>query len=290
VSFELQVEFSGLCLFVVSTDRKRVGVAMPDAREKPNIATMRHVDNSVAVPHAGYLRFDLGDLQPGGVGIPRANGSNGPRYEVVHRFDRETLDLGLGREQSEVGVEELLFPSFQSIDDRLTILPNLFGDDAPPKELLMRTTLTGGTFTSHSGGSNWTFPTIPTGAGAPYQGQFANYAVWTRTINDESLTLTLAPFNKGEPTTLQLKPKNGVLRLKLANLCAENPLEWRELKLRTVSRDEDVDFKWLYRLMQDPEKVAPGPNNELPVPVLDRTSGVASADWDCTGGKSDGGI
>jgi hypothetical protein len=289
VSFELRIEFSGLCLFIVNADRTRVGVVMPDARERPNIATMRHVDNTVAVPHAGYLRFDLRDLQPGVPDIPGGTANNGPRYEVVHRFDAEAIDLGLGREQTKVGIDELLFPHFKSIDGRLDLLPGLFGD-APPEQLLMRTVLTGGTFTSHSCGSNWTFPTIDTSTGTPYQGQFANYVVWTRTMGGDSLTLTVAPFKKGEPTTLRLKPRNGLLQLKIANLCAENPLEWRELKLRTVSSDEDLDFKWLYRLMKNPEMVTPGLNDELPVPVLDRTSGVANKDWDCTGGMTDGDI
>ncbi len=94
---------------------------MPDAREKPNITTMRHVDGTVAVPHAGYLRFDLGDFR--GPSIPGANGNNGPRYEIVHRFGREALDLGLGHEQSKLGVDELLFPNFKAIEGRLTILP-----------------------------------------------------------------------------------------------------------------------------------------------------------------------
>lgn len=287
MSFELRIEFSGLCLFVVNRDRTRVGVVMPDAREKPNITTMRHVDGTVAVPHAGYLRFDLGDVQ---ASIPSATAtSDGPRYEIVHRFDREALDLGLGHEQSKVGVDELLFPNFKAIEDRLTILPGLFSE-TPPEQLLMRTVLTGGSFTSHSWGSNWTFPTVGTASGAPYQGQFANYAVWTRTINQDALTLTLAPFKKGTPTTLQLKPKNGVLQLKVANLCAENPLEWCELKIRTIAGDEDLDFKWLYHLMKNPELAPPGLNDELPVPVLDRTSGVAGEDRDCTGGMIDGDI
>lgn len=287
MSFELRVEFSGLCLFVLSKDRMRVGVVMPDAREKPNITTMRHVDGTTAVPHAGYLRFDLGDLNPS---IPTGTtASDGPRYEVVHRFNREALDLGLGHDQSKVGIDELVFPDFKAIDTQLTILPGLFGD-APPAELLMRTVLTGGTFTSHSGGSNWTFPTIGTEAGSPYQGQFANYAVWTRTIHHDSLTLTITPFKSGKATPLQLRPKDGVLQLKIANLCAENPLEWRELKIRAVGGDEDLDFKWLYRLMKNPEMVPPGLNAELPVPVLDRTSGVASEERDCTGGLIDGDI
>jgi hypothetical protein len=285
--FELRVEFSGLCLFVVSGDGRRVGVVMPDARKRPNVTTMRHSDDTVAVPHVGYLRFDLGDFVEA---IPTAvPGGAGPRYEIVHRFDRETLDLGLGVERAAIGVNELLFPDFRAIDKRFTLLPGLFSD-APPDQLLMRTVLTGGSFTSHSGGSNWSFPTIATEAGSPYQGQFANFAVWTRTIDHDSLTISITPFKHARSTSFQLRPKDGVLQLKIANLCAHNPLEWPELKLRTIAGDEDLDFKWLYRLMSNAEVAPSGLNDELPVPVLDRTSGVAGLDWDCTGGLIDGDI
>jgi hypothetical protein len=287
MSFELRVEFSGLCLFVVGREGNTVGVLLPDGREKPNITTLRHVDGTSAVPHAAYLRFDLGDLQDG---IPSASStSTCPRYEGVIRFDRESLDLGLGHERSKIGVDELLFPNFKAIDKRLTLLPGLFGD-APPAQLVMRTVLTGGTFTSHSGGSNWIFPTIDTPSGSPYQGQFANYAVWTRTMNQDALVLTITPFKEGPPTVLRLKPREGVLQLKVANLCAENPLEWPELRIRTIEGEKDLDFKWLYRLMANPEIVPPGLDHDLPVPVLDRTSGVASEERDCTGGTIDGDI
>jgi hypothetical protein len=287
MSFELRIEFSGLCLFVVSHDKRRVGVVMPDARRKANVTTMRHSDDTFAVPHVGYVRFDLGDFN---TSVPTGVVSGaGPRYEVVHRFDREMLDLGLGTEQAAVGVNELLFPDFRAIDHRFTLLPGLFGPN-PPEQLLMRTVLTGGSFTSHSGGSNWTFPTIETAAGSPYQGQFANFAFWTRTMNADSMTMSITPFKNGRSTSFQLRPKDGVIQLKIANLCADNPLEWPELKLRTIMGDEDVDFKWLYRLMSNMEAAPPGLNDELPVPVLDRTSGVATADWDCTGGMIDGDI
>src|SRR6187549_3897635 len=68
--FHLQIEFSGLCLFVRRRDAlgvvnpTRVTVLMPDARRQPNVDVMRHHDGTEAVPHSGYLRFDLGDLMP----------------------------------------------------------------------------------------------------------------------------------------------------------------------------------------------------------------------------------
>jgi hypothetical protein len=39
-----------------------------------------------------------------------------------------------------------------------------------------------------------------------------------------------------------------VIDLKIANLCAHDPLEWSVFPERPV--EHDVDFKWLYRLLQ----------------------------------------
>jgi hypothetical protein len=39
------------------------------------------------------------------------------------------------------------------------------------------------------------------------------------------------------------------IELKLANLCADNPLEWDEFAGHMI-RSADVDFKWLYRLLE----------------------------------------
>jgi hypothetical protein len=202
---------------------------------------------------------------------------------VVHRFDREVLHLGLDATQSKVDVDELLFPDFGAIHSDLVLKPEMFSTQ-PPQELLMRTALTGGTFTSHSGGSNWTFPPLDPEAGSQYQGQFANYVVWTGEIAKAPLKLSIASFDKTRETSFVLHPRDGLIRLKVANLCAENPLEWPELKIRAVSGQADLDFKWLYRLMTDPNVVLPYPDSELPVPMLDRTGGVAGMEQDCTGG------
>jgi hypothetical protein len=285
MAFELRIEFSGLCLFVQKREGdvvREVGVVMPDARTTPNTETMRHSDGTIAVPHAGYLRFDLGDLLPG---IPGAwTNSTTPRYEGVHRFVREELDLGL-KAEPRVNTDELAFPNFGEIRPGVTIIEGLFDKaKAPPKQLLMRMRLSGGEFTTHSGGSNWLFPAIATSTGSPYQGQFANFAVWKRWVEQDDLALTITPFRDhkdNKPTTLNLRPRNQVLKLKVANLCAENPLEWEELKIRIITGEKDKDFKWLYRLLDTPA-------NQFPVPVLDRTSGAAGAEQDCTGGTIDG--
>jgi hypothetical protein len=61
------------------------------------------------------------------------------------------------------------------------------------------------------------------------------------------------------------------LTLKIACLCCENPLEWKELEKREVT-DKDLDFKWLYRTMRPPQGTTYGDmlgeDGELPVPIL----------------------
>ena len=293
MSFDLRIEFSGLCLFVVRKDDRTkhrvVHVLMPDARKPLSIDALTHDDGTPAVPHAGYLRFDLADLHHD---LPAAEEEGvSPPYEGVHRFSGESADLGLHDASSDTDVDELMFPNFKSIDRRLELLPRLL-NGKPPNRLLMRMRLTGGRFMSHSGGSNWTFPGITTEAGHVYQGQFANFAVWRREkIDQAGLDLTFTSFADGKAYKIPLRSRSGrPIRLKVANLCAENPLEWPELKIRVIETEEDLDFKWLYSLYDNHKTVIPNPGDALPVPVLDRTSGAATRDQDCTGGLDDGSI
>jgi hypothetical protein len=193
---------------------------------------------------------------------------------------------------SPVDVTKLEFPDFGQIDD-LEIANGLFGN-APPPDVLMWTKLTGGSFTAHSAGSNWKI----NGGRGLYQGQFANYVVWTKRITGtNSLPLTITSFEKPampEPIPVTLTQRDRHIRLKISNLCAENPLEWPDLKIRAIAGTDDKDFKWLYRLLE-PNAVAVGagrrpgfgPGN-LFVPILDRASGPAGEEQDCTGGKIDG--
>jgi hypothetical protein len=289
--FTVQIEFSGLCLFLKHKNGREVGVVMPDARTPTNGEMPTHKDETKAVPHVGYLRYDLADMVPSVVQaatpplVPSApNSYAGPRFEVVHRFNRETLDLGFGSDDG-IATDELALPNFHRISKRLTLTPGLFAA-SPPEILLMRMKLQGGRFSSHSGGSNWTFPSTANGKRA-YQGQFASVTTWTSPpIDKPALTLTLTPFDGGEPTAVTLRPVDDVVRLKICNLCAENPLEWRELWLRVIVGNEDKDFKWLYRLMGNYEKVTKTDDgrHHFPVPVLDRRHMVAGEEQDCAGG------
>ena len=79
MSFMLEVEISGLCLYVVHPDGQKVTVLMPDCRN--DIVSPRHVDTRKGKPHVGYLRYDLADQVPG---VQKGVGDT-PLYEVVRQ-------------------------------------------------------------------------------------------------------------------------------------------------------------------------------------------------------------
>jgi hypothetical protein len=283
MTFDLRVEFSGLCLYLMHPDGDQVGIVMPDARKRT--ADPRHADGTDGVFHVGYVRFDLAnfdaDLPPGDI-------DNGPRYEVVHRFDREALDFDFPDEQSSMSAE-LEFPDFKEFAPVLRPLPGLFSED-PPKVLLMRTVLRGGHLSGLSEGESWRFSTELNPSAPAYGGQFASFSTWTRRVDGDGLTIRLRRFGDATPTEIPLRParsENGdaVIALKIANLCAENPLEWPDLPFRGVVGD-DVDFKWLYRLLEPPgttyAKLLRG--DQFPVPER-RGRQPFGAFQDCMGGR-----
>src|SRR6185369_8498941 len=111
-----------------------------------------------------------------------------------------------------VDVDELEFPDFSKISNDLRVNPSMLGN-APPDQLLMRMDLTGGAFTAHGGGSDWTFPDV-NGANGPYQGQFANFVTWTRKMSGPGLNVSIARFGQQPPMQFTLQPsQNRLIRL-----------------------------------------------------------------------------
>lgn len=276
MSFMLEVEISGLCLYVVHPDGQKVTVLMPDCRD--TTADPRHVDTRKGTPHVGYLRYDLADQVSG---VPKAD-SDTPLYEVVRQFDLESLDLGFAGGVAIEGLvpgasptapDELLVPGVNGFADKLEVPQAMFGD-APPAVLLMRAVLTGGRFDSTNDGKGWhldaTLNSVPTN----YEGQFAQFTTWSRRVDAEALEISIKQFGSAGVQTIRLAPPGNapdrVLRVKLANLCAVNPLEWRALGLPEVRLRKDEDFKWLYRVLAPRNESYESALNhrELPVPTL----------------------
>lgn len=314
MSFELRVEFAGLCLYMIDPGAegveglaKKIAILMPDARKT---ADPIHPDGEQGEPHIGYVRFDLANLNTGielrspTLGSVRMgqkplvepgeveDDAGDPPNEIIHRFDREELDFGLN-DVSSVG-HKLGIPSFNAFSDSLDKIAGLFDPD-PPRELLMRTTLNGGSIRATGSGKIWKFSSALKHApsGGPYTDQFAGYSVWTRQVEADDLTVTIKKFDGSVVAKIPLKPvpvkdQKGEVKdritIKIANLCAFNPLEWREYRRRTVV-NQDVDFKWLYRLLKPTVGTYETRLGDAKLPHPIEVHVQAFGDEDCVGGS-----
>jgi hypothetical protein len=269
MAFMLEVEFTGLCQYLVQRDGTQIGVVMPDARQNGRPVESFDFESSkkYLVPHVGYLRYNLADT---GVAISSAGRQGTPSYEVIHRFDYDDLDFGFGFDQP-MEQHELHLPNVREFASTVSTKPGLFSE-APPKDLLMRTIVRGGSLTTRPNGGLWRIDqTLSSNGNPPYLGQFAGFATWRRLVFDDEIVLRLRDWNGADKDVIRLRPhgRDRVVRLKIANLCAENPLEWPELYLRMFSGDADDDFRWFYRLWQDRRgdfKTLLGSSGRLPVP------------------------
>ena len=294
MSFELRVEFSGLCLYVVHPDGKQVGILMPDARKT---VKRLHDDGELGEPHVGYVRFDLANLAAGSLDVPAGDlptrNSGNPSYGVIHKFNRQALDFGLGSSLEPI-TANLNVPDFDEFATTLARKPDLFGPNPAP-DLLMRTIITGGQIEGLPSGNIREMSSVlsPANKAESYKRSFAGYTVWTRTVDADNLTVTIASFDGRDNTTFPLKPARikgkDVIAMKVANLCAHNPMEWDEFETREPAR-HDVDFKWLYRLMQPKsgsyKDLLLG--SEFPYPRATPTETLGLED--CMGGSTGGGF
>lgn len=257
---DVEVEFRGLCLFYVDPgDPTRVKVAMPDARNGQTQPDGRPLSNPPGDWHVGYLSCQANLDGVDGVG---------EKDEFVHRFDAETLHFGAAEPGD--GTHDINVPNFRCLADGLRPVDDLFSD-APPAGVLMWTALEGGRLSSDRGAFYSDFEVEPVnaqGESAPPGGgtpgicgaEYADSVTWKATIKADYLTLQFVPWDRRRPpTTVRLRPgkEGGAVKIRVANLCSDNPLRWTgELRpCRDVGDRYDVDFRWLYRLL--------GPDDEL---------------------------
>jgi hypothetical protein len=302
MSFQLEVEFSGLALYVVDNRAGKVAVLMPDCRRRGIPEFERHLDGRPAEPHVGYIRMNLANIDgtyPPGSDAPPYRKS--PEYELIHRFDRQALHF-----DGQFGAEPTVYTPFEvpNFNDynhdgkvvrgfarALVPIPGLF-DPAPPEELLMRLVLAGGSLKADADENDqWTIPRrFDRRDEEPYRRLFASTVKWTRIVDSHAVTVRITDFSgANEHASFNLKPvgASNKVTLKVANLCAHNPLEWAEMRLRKVN-GQDLDFKWLYRLLKHPTQSYSELllDDELPVPEY--IGQLASGSDDCMPGRLDG--
>lgn len=273
MSFTLEVEFSGLCLYLLHPDGTQIGIVMPDGRtaDDKNAPDLTHLDGTPAKSHVGYLRFDLANTGA----FPQKETRKHPTYEAIHLFNFEELDFGLGDHQP-LKTPELHVPDVGEFASLLDTVPKLF-TDSPPPELLMRTILQGGSIDSNPADELWTIDTKFNAKKTTVKGKFAGFSTWTRRVDASQLVLRIKNWKGIENSVIVLRPNEpeGTIKLTVANLCAENPMEWPELGLRVFGGPVDDDFKWFYRLLKHPKgpfQTLTSKAKPLPAPILDKNS------------------
>ena len=276
MEYELQVECVGVCLNVVHPDTKRVAVLLPDARSRGPYA-----DDRTAEPHVGYLRYDAAFID---TAIPPGD-LDDPMTAIVHQLDGEVIDLGLTDDGNPIDTKKLFAPQLECTDEQrgaardIELLPGLFG--TRPPNLLARCVLTNGKFHATADAATWTFSQVLRKSGEKFESKITHQVVWKRKVdNGGPLSLRLSKFDGSSSRTINLQPrpaKGGasVIRIKIANLCAGNPLEWGPFTDPTPV-DVDTDFKWVYSLLRS--KTAPFKDrlDGSPLPAPRRQRGGAS--------------
>ena len=124
------------------------------------------------------------------------------------------------------------------------------------------------------------------------EADWAGSIEWTRdTVPGDSLTMRIRNWDTGQQTSTYAEAghprrQNEVIQLKIANLCEDNPLEWKEFEHNIAERD--VDFKWLFRLFAPNAGgsiLAALGRKELPYPLLKPRGARTTGNTGCTGGK-----
>lgn len=238
--FRLRIEFTGLAVFAEHGDEMLV--LQPDARQNPDRDRGRgmvHRDGYPAAAHAGYLSFDARHLLPGA-------GSG----DVVVRFNREAVTvegMPAGRVADAVDL-----PDFSVFAPVVQLDSSLHGK-TPAPSLLSRIHLSGGALSGKGDGKWRTMSrvlTSPTSMGHQQASNtFAHGVEYeTQIAGAATVTIRLTAFDGSATRAYTLSPVKGEVRLRVANLCADNPLEWREFPVPAEVPSPDLDFKWLSTL------------------------------------------
>lgn len=259
----LRVNFTGLCLFVTEEAPSKLRVLLPDARGLRPLNMSKHVDDTRAVAHVGFVRFDRRYV----AGTAPATGG-----EVVRRMVREAIHFEIS-DSSEGDISKLLVPNFSEFAPDLELNKSLLGS-APDAVLLARVELSGGTLSGEAAVDLKEVSRTIGSAGRISTHRYQHLVTWSRTVIGTSVSLCVTTFGGEEVERIPLqalREANGdfVVEVMIANLCADNPLEWDDYHEPDDEPVDDFDFKWFVRLFQQKAGTPPVVMSEAsPVPFI----------------------
>ena len=266
MSFTLEVEFRALCMFVLHPSDGRVMVLMPDGRYRPQPVTFP--DGEIGVPHVGHAHCDASTVF--GVAAPG---------EFVLQLDGEQVEFGAAEPAAEG--HDIRVPDADCFAPELELGLDALAQTPAAGTLLMRAILQGGRVTTKQSQTQWIFEAPFGKPNAECGGNYADRATWTATIPGDHLDVTLTRWRDGAQRSIRIAPATpgGVARVRFANICSDNPLEWARFgPLSPLEEREDKDFRWFYRLLVPragtyDDLLALAPDHKLPVPKVDRRGG-----------------
>lgn len=274
MSVTINVTFAGLAMAILHPEEDCSLAVLPDAR-KPAVLD----DFTVGAEHQCYIRSPLAHFAHKDGGTLIADSS------VVHRLggDHVSMYLAVRRRGSEefvpLAVESgahgpansgnaLPMPYFDEIvTPTVAPLPQIINPTAH-QSTLCRMVLPSGAWRGSGIQSQWivssalqTAPSVSNPcARTPIFGSYVGRMTWTRRIEDDithvalmvhslhgtntpAASLVFAPLPAGGEET--------EVNMEIANLCADDPLEWKSNPRRRLA---DVDFKWMYSLLELPQQ------------------------------------
>jgi len=180
MTFDLKIQFVGLCMFVPDPDGSAMHVLMPTS------AGSGGPHGSADVPaHVAMLCFDPGYLQ--------RNGSRWPGAAVNAVVDQATLAVAGS------GTLDLALPESVAVNvarvTRSSVIPSLLAPGDPGTALAARVRLESGKMTGYAPGVCWNYDSPPDDPRP-----LPNRVCWTVPMEGKQVDLVLRPF-KGERDT-----------------------------------------------------------------------------------------
>lgn len=274
MSFELRVEFSGLCLFAIDKKAKAVGVLMPDFGFKDGQSMQRPGESKPREAHRAYMRMDAASL---GLATIGGEGKDGAPYQVVRLLHGKKIGLHTGL--AGLPKDKPVVPSLDGVDKKtaVTLDPQWFSPS--PNGLLGRVVLRGGEFDQQRSGVQWTFPNTLKKLFKNETESYQNIVTWRATVAGAGVAISLASFDGSNAESFVLRPvlqPDGRMAvvIRFGNLCRLNPLAWSGFEIDTVK--EDHDFRWFFDVVSTPagwaQELQNANDTELPCPQVAATT------------------
>jgi hypothetical protein len=254
MGFNVEITFTGLCIFVPSSVPGPVKLCV--VLQNANYDKRYALDGSWLKPHTGFVSFNLKDL---------SGGSQIPSQASVLAFlkgHRLTLDARGG--EVEDGQFLTTVPNLDVITGgRGGVNPAALSSNASADEVAGQVIIKRGILKAGDPIDHWVIPSTLDGPGPQPEG--LSYEVILTLRGVDSFTILAQKFGTTDPEPWNFSVASGeTLKIKVGNLCGVTACRCTE---PGRVPDPDEDFKWHYELLEKKECLADILKSALPLPI-----------------------